>query len=114
MTIPASGNFSEDSGLIERLFDLRVGSCFHILGDTKNFDPISDFQFSSSGRLIFAAPKKNVVKIWDTFSPDGNVYTSFQLGHADKIAAMCFNEDRQDLATVSTSGNVQVIVKGSR
>lgn len=90
---------------------MRIGSSFHILADSSHFDPISDFEFSSSGRLIFAAAKGKAIKMWDTLSPSGDILKVIDLKQEDSMIGLSLADDSGDLATSSTSGEIRVLTK---
>ena len=45
-----------------------------MLKDSKSVEPIKSFEFSKSGRLIFAIGKDTKLKIWDTLKWDGEIF----------------------------------------
>lgn len=60
------------------MFDIRAGKCIQTFKEKDKFDPIKSFEFSSSGRLIFAIGKTNNLKIWDTVDKKGNIFQSVE------------------------------------
>ena len=97
--------------LIFRLFDLRAGDCVHILCDHERFDPIVNFKFSKSGRLIFAAAKTKSLKIWDTINPDGSVFHSVPLDIDSHLQSIALTDEGGDLAVISGKGKLLVLSK---
>ena len=94
-----------------RLFDLRAGDCVHILYDHERFDPIVNFQFSNSGRLIFAAAKSKELKVWDTLNPTGALFEIFPLDIESNLASVGLTMEGGDLGLVSRNGRISVLSK---
>lgn len=108
---PASGKPALLFLTLFRLFDLRAGDNIHVLCDSKSYDPVKDFAFSKSGRLIFAATKSDDIKIWDTLETKGAVLSKVGMDGEGGIIGLSLSADGGDIAAASFDGTIAVLSK---
>lgn len=99
------------------MFDIRAGKCIQTFKESNKFDPIKSFEFSSSGRLIFAIGKNNNMKVWDTLSKDGEIFQSIEFStlflpeFSSEISQIRLSEQKNLVALLGKDYHLKVFCK---